>query len=122
MDIDFPEKTIMDGRSVLFRNILDKLFQNVLRHANSGKYIGILIIEEYESTFHCHKRQRKGFDGESENKGAGIGLSIVDLMVKEMNLKWYISFLIHYDCIYLGKGHLKKLNFEIGEVSHSLKK
>ena len=123
VDIDLPEKTItwmVDP--LLFRNILDNLFQNVLRHANSGKYIGISIIEEHESTFIVIKDKGKGFNQESENKGAGIGLSIVDLMVKEMNLKWYISSNTDMTCIYLGKGHLKKLNFEIGEFLIDLKK
>ena len=123
VDIDLPEKTItwmVDP--FLFRNILDNLFQNVLRHANPGKYIGISIIEEHESTFIVIKDRGKGFNQESENKGAGIGLSIVDLMVKEMNLKWYISSNTDMTCIYLGKGHLKKINFEIGEFLIDLKK
>ena len=123
VDIDLPEKTItwmVDP--FLFRNILDNLFQNVLRHASSGKYIGISIIEEGESTFIVIKDRGKGFNQESETKGAGIGLSIVDLMVKEMNLKWYISSNIEMTCIYLGMGHLNNLNFEIHESLIDFKK
>ncbi|KMK75491.1 sensor histidine kinase [Alkalihalobacillus pseudalcaliphilus] len=66
--------------------ILDNLLQNVSRHANSGKYIKIelkhdqLLIED----------KGKGLQHQSEQKGAGLGMVIVDLMVKEMGLKWEV--------------------------------
>ena len=70
--------------------ILDNLFQNVLRHANSGKYIGV----KTESTEHYDafiiKDYGNGMKNESNAKGAGIGLSIVDIMVKGMSLDWDI--------------------------------
>lgn len=71
--------------------IFDNLFQNILRHASSGKYIGV----ETESTEHYDafiiKDHGKGMKNESNAKGAGIGLSIVDIMVKSMNLDWDIE-------------------------------
>ncbi|MGE7997780.1 HAMP domain-containing sensor histidine kinase [Lysinibacillus sp. NPDC093190] len=71
--------------------IFDNLFQNILRHANSGKYIGV----ETESTEHYDafiiKDHGNGMKNESNAKGAGIGLSIVDIMVKGMNLDWDIE-------------------------------
>ena len=71
--------------------IFDNLFQNVLRHANSGKYIGV----ETKSTEHYDafiiKDHGNGMKNESNAKGAGIGLSIVDIMVKGMNLDWDIE-------------------------------
>ncbi|KOS63176.1 HAMP domain-containing histidine kinase [Lysinibacillus agricola] len=71
--------------------ILDNLFQNILRHANSGKYIGV----ETESTEHYDafiiKDHGNGMKNESNAKGAGIGLSIVDIMVKSMDLEWDIE-------------------------------
>ncbi|MEY9976858.1 histidine kinase dimerization/phospho-acceptor domain-containing protein [Lysinibacillus sp. RC79] len=71
--------------------IFDNLFQNILRHANSGKYIGV----ETESTEHYEafiiKDHGNGMKNESNAKGAGIGLSIVDIMVKGMNLDWDIE-------------------------------
>ncbi|WP_068985022.1 MULTISPECIES: sensor histidine kinase [Lysinibacillus] len=71
--------------------IFDNLFQNVLRHANSGKYIGV----ETESTEHYDafiiKDHGNGMKNESNAKGAGIGLSIVDIMVKGMDLDWDIE-------------------------------
>ncbi|WP_285397159.1 HAMP domain-containing sensor histidine kinase [Lysinibacillus sp. fls2-241-R2A-57] len=71
--------------------IFDNLFQNVLRHANSGKYIGV----ETKSTEHYDafiiKDHGNGMKNESNAKGAGIGLSIVDIMVKGMDLDWGIE-------------------------------
>ncbi|MFC9540347.1 histidine kinase dimerization/phospho-acceptor domain-containing protein [Lysinibacillus sp. NPDC056959] len=71
--------------------IFDNLFQNILRHASSGKYIGV----ETESTEHYDafiiKDHGYGMKNESNAKGAGIGLSIVDIMVKGMNLDWDIE-------------------------------
>ncbi|MEB2300199.1 HAMP domain-containing histidine kinase [Lysinibacillus xylanilyticus] len=71
--------------------IFDNLFQNILRHASSGKYIGV----ETESTEHYDafiiKDHGNGMKNESDAKGAGIGLSIVDIMVKGMNLDWDIE-------------------------------
>ncbi|MDM5250741.1 HAMP domain-containing sensor histidine kinase [Lysinibacillus sp. G4S2] len=71
--------------------IFDNLFQNVLRHANSGKYIGV----ETKSTEHYDaliiKDHGNGMKNESNAKGAGIGLSIVDIMVKGMDLDWEIE-------------------------------
>lgn len=71
--------------------IFDNLFQNILRHASSGKYIG----GETESTEHYDaiiiKDHGNGMKNESDAKGAGIGLSIVDIMVNGMNLDWDIE-------------------------------
>jgi signal transduction histidine kinase len=71
--------------------IFDNLFQNILRHASSGKYVGV----ETESTEHYDafiiKDHGNGMKNESDAKGAGIGLSIVDIMVNGMNLDWDIE-------------------------------
>lgn len=71
--------------------IFDNLFQNILRHASSGKYIGV----ETESTelydAFIIKDHGNGMKNESNAKGAGIGLSIVDIMVEGMNLDWDIE-------------------------------
>ncbi|AIQ27188.1 hypothetical protein P40081_02490 [Paenibacillus sp. FSL P4-0081] len=71
-----------------FRRVLDNLFQNILRHARSGLYVGIfteirggirvLVISDHGG----------GLDGSTDSKGAGLGLSIVDLLLKRMELEW----------------------------------
>ncbi|MFJ7736944.1 histidine kinase dimerization/phospho-acceptor domain-containing protein [Lysinibacillus sp. NPDC097287] len=71
--------------------IFDNFFQNVLRHASGGQYIGV----KTESTEHYDafviSDCGKGMNNESNAKGAGIGLSIVDIMVKGMELDWDIT-------------------------------
>lgn len=71
--------------------ILDNLLQNVIRHAKSGQYIKV----KTESTNHYDAfviiDRGRGMKNVSQEKGAGIGLSIVDMMVKGMKLDWDIE-------------------------------
>ncbi|MEH7238803.1 sensor histidine kinase [Bacillus sp. JJ1562] len=92
IDIDLPEKSLIwKVDPIWFKSILDNLIQNVIRHARSGHYIGMQTVEQHGATFIVVKDKGAGLDKESEDKGAGIGLSIVSLMVKEMNLEWETS-------------------------------
>lgn len=71
-----------------FGRILDNLFQNVLRHAKEGRYIG-LFTESDDRHDAIVIRDRGGQrEGKERRKGAGLGLSIVDQMVRGMGLKW----------------------------------
>ncbi|KAB8137720.1 HAMP domain-containing histidine kinase [Gracilibacillus oryzae] len=73
-----------------YGRILDNLLQNVLRHAASGKYVAVKTesTAQYDAILIMDKG--KGMQGISDQKGSGIGLSIVDMMVKGMNLEWRI--------------------------------
>ncbi|MGE8002904.1 HAMP domain-containing sensor histidine kinase [Lysinibacillus sp. NPDC093216] len=71
--------------------IFDNLFQNILRHASSGKYIGVETESTERYDAFIIKDHGKGMKNESNAKGAGIGLSIVDIMVKSMDLEWDIE-------------------------------
>lgn len=103
IDIDLPEKILIwKVDPILFKSILDNLIQNVTRHARSGRYIGIQAVECNESTFIVIRDKGEGFNHESEDKGAGIGLSIVSLMMKEMNVDWEMTTSSEGTCIYLG--------------------
>lgn len=73
-----------------FTRILDNLFQNILRHAKSGKYIGVYSAEKDGKLMIRIEDKGPGMDSTSNEKGAGIGLSIVELMLKEMDLSWNI--------------------------------
>ncbi|HEK9099778.1 HAMP domain-containing sensor histidine kinase [Bacillus cereus] len=73
------------------RSILDNLFQNVIRHANSGGYICVETIDRDSDLFLVIRDKGRGMEHRSEAKGAGIGLSIVSLMTKEMNIFWEVS-------------------------------
>lgn len=65
-----------------FERVLDNVFQNVNRHAVSGKYIRITFNHLGLSV----SDHGKGMVGQSAAKGAGIGLSIVTMMLKTMKL------------------------------------
>lgn len=75
---------------IWLERILDNLLQNVLRHAKNGLYVQVktVTIEQYDAIIITD--HGKGMNNQSGEKGAGIGLSIVDLMIKKMNLQWDI--------------------------------
>lgn len=82
----FEEKWLADP--IWLSRIFDNILQNVLRHAKDGLYLEVATnsADEYdEIIFIDHGKGMKNSSGE---KGAGIGLSIIDLMVKGMKLDW----------------------------------
>ncbi|MBS4190015.1 HAMP domain-containing histidine kinase [Bacillus sp. FJAT-49705] len=90
MDVEFPEKTFRwDIDSQWMERILDNFFQNINRHAMEGKYIGVKVDVVQEQIIIAD--HGPGMSGKSAGKGAGIGLSIVSLMLKDMKLHWDIQ-------------------------------
>jgi signal transduction histidine kinase len=82
----FEEKWLADP--MWLSRIFDNILQNVLRHAKDGLYLEVATesTDEYDAiVFIDHGKGLKNSSGE---KGAGIGLSIIDLMVKGMKLDW----------------------------------
>lgn len=75
--------------------IIDNLLQNVLRHASHGKYIAVKTESTEEMDAIVIIDKGPGMKSESNEKGAGIGLSIVDRMVKGMKLDWTIDSTEH---------------------------
>lgn len=69
-----------------FRRILDNLFQNIVRHAHSGRYVGINIVMREEGRAIVISDRGRGMDSSTGAAGAGLGLSIVDLLLKRMEL------------------------------------
>lgn len=89
IDIDLPEQAILwQVDPQWFTRILDNLLQNAVRHAKAGKYIGIRTESRQGATALRIEDRGPGLDAASDESGAGIGLSIVALMVKEMNMGW----------------------------------
>lgn len=88
--------------------IFDNLLQNVLRHAKSGRYVAVKTecTDEYDAFVIIDKGE--GMNGESSEKGAGIGLSIVDMMVKGMDLNWDIESNEYGTKIKIMRKHMKK--------------
>lgn len=73
---------------IWMKRMFDNLLQNVLRHARDGKLVAIETeaCEGYDAIRVVDRGQ--GMDGVTDNKGAGIGLSIVHMMVEGMGLTW----------------------------------
>ncbi|WP_370221422.1 histidine kinase dimerization/phospho-acceptor domain-containing protein [Cytobacillus sp.] len=71
--------------------IFDNILQNILRHAKDGLYLKVATesTDEYDAIVVID--HGKGLKNSSNEKGAGIGLSIVDMMVKGMKLEWDID-------------------------------
>ena len=93
IDVDlesFPESK-WDIDPLWMGRILDNLLQNILRHAKYGRYLGVRTesTDMYDAIVITDKGP--GMTTKSEEKGAGIGLSIVNRMVKEMKLEWEIE-------------------------------
>lgn len=88
IEVDLVQLGDWEIDSMWMERILDNLFQNVLRHASIGRYIGIKTetTENYDAIVITDKGP--GIHYQSKEKGAGIGLTIVNMMVKGMSLDW----------------------------------
>ncbi|WP_338541419.1 sensor histidine kinase [Paenibacillus tundrae] len=88
IDIDLPDEPLLwqvDEQGV--RRILDNLFQNIVRYAATGKYIGISTEQVQGQTALLIQDHGPGMLEDTGTKGTGLGLSIVDLLVREMGLR-----------------------------------
>jgi signal transduction histidine kinase len=88
-EVDVPEQPLIwmvDKEG--FRRFLDNLFQNVVRHAAKGKYIGIALEQREEGYALVITDRGEGMNAVSDGTGAGIGLAIVDYLIREMRLEW----------------------------------
>lgn len=82
--------------------IMDNVFQNVVRHAGAGRYIGIQITDSPVQAI-IVKDKGPGTCNNSPEKGAGIGLSIVSMMTREMGLHWELKSEANGSTFYLWK-------------------
>ncbi|WP_256710525.1 HAMP domain-containing sensor histidine kinase [Paenibacillus sp. FSL H8-0548] len=71
-----------------FRRVLDNLFQNVTRHAADGSFIGITVETQQQRAAIIIRDHGTGLSDHSSSSGYGIGLAIVDYLLKEMKLDW----------------------------------
>jgi signal transduction histidine kinase len=110
VDVQLQEKILIwNVDPHWFTRIIDNLFQNVVRHAKSGRYIGVLTEEKEGRNFIIIEDKGPGMNSSSKEKGAEIGLSIVSLMLKEMNLDWEIESSSNGTRIYLYEKKLNKI-------------
>lgn len=102
VEVRLPEKALTwNVDPHWFTRILDNLFQNAVRHAKAGQYVGVSLEELDGRTAIVIEDKGPGMDSISSEKGAGIGLSIVSLMLQEMNLEWKITSSTNGTRIYL---------------------
>jgi signal transduction histidine kinase len=92
VDIDLEDEPLFwNIDEVWFRRILDNLYQNILRHARSGCYVGLSVETRNGRRSIVIQDHGQGIGSHSEAKGAGLGLPIVDLLLKQMELDWEMS-------------------------------
>jgi len=87
LDVDLPadETFYWETDPSWMTRVLDNLFQNVIRHAAEGKYVNIAVDVEKERIIIADRGP--GMDHSSYGRGAGIGLSTSNYMLKKMKLK-----------------------------------
>ena len=85
-EVDFPEDTTFywEVDPEWMTRVIDNLFQNILRHAEKGKYIKIAMDVVKEEIIVADNGA--GMQVSSYDRGAGIGLSITKYMLKKMKL------------------------------------
>jgi two-component system, OmpR family, sensor histidine kinase BaeS len=87
VDVDLPteETFYWEADPKWMTRVLDNLFQNILRHAAEGKYANIVVDVEKELIIVADRGP--GMDNSSYERGAEIGLSTSNYMLKKMKLK-----------------------------------
>ena len=87
VEADIPEQGAFswDIDPQWMTRVLDNLFQNVLRHAGEGRFVGVAVDLGLEQL--VIKDHGPGMDTLSGGRGAGIGLEISALMLAEMKLE-----------------------------------
>lgn len=91
--ISLPEEPVY-GRidENLLRRMMDNVIQNVIRHASEGKYISLELLPGRNQ--HTLKIMDKGpgfEDADKNSEGSGLGLSILSMITKMMNIEWKID-------------------------------
>ncbi|AZS15438.1 sensor histidine kinase [Paenibacillus lutimineralis] len=87
LDVDLPteETFYWEADPKWMTRVMDNLFQNILRHAAEGKYANIVVDVEKELIIVVDRGP--GMDNSPYERGAGIGLSTSNYMLKKMKLK-----------------------------------
>lgn len=91
IDVDLNQPIQWDVDEMWLRRILDNIFQNIQRHAREGIYISIQTTKEKEVAVLKIQDHGPGMESSSKHSGAGIGLSMVDMMLQNMNLNRMVS-------------------------------
>ena len=96
VDIQLPSQSIYwRGDVQWLERIIDNLCQNVIRHAKEGNFISFRLVQEHDLSSLTISDKGSGFKKNSHTKQNGVGLAIVDAMIKEMGLTWSIHSTKH---------------------------
>ncbi|MGN8648383.1 HAMP domain-containing sensor histidine kinase [Gracilibacillus sp. HCP3S3_G5_1] len=95
IDIDLSHSFIWEVDEIWLLRVLNNLFQNVKRHAYQGKFLSVKTGETENTEYITILDRGPGLEESSTNKGKGIGLSIVYMMIEQMNLSLDITS--HHD-------------------------
>jgi signal transduction histidine kinase len=109
VDVCLPDSALYwDVDEMWLTRILDNLFQNIVRHAKSGKYVAIRTVQYQSHTAVRIEDKGPGMKAASGDQGARIGLTIIAMMVKEMKLEWEIASTERGTSVYLYTPKLNK--------------
>jgi signal transduction histidine kinase len=86
VEIELEHHVIWEADELWLRRVLDNIFQNVRRHAAQGRYIFVGTIMTNSGVAIQIRDRGPGIHSQSTRKGAGIGMSIIDMMCTQMNL------------------------------------
>ncbi|EOP76487.1 hypothetical protein KOW_04248 [Bacillus cereus VDM006] len=103
IDIEISESFEWDIDEIWMLRIFNNVFQNVKRHAYQGKYLKVETGKKDGTEFIKVIDHGPGFGISSINQGKGIGLSIVYMMIEQMNLNINVTDLKHGTCILIYK-------------------
>jgi len=91
VDVALPDEPLFwEVDEQWFRRIWDNLLKNVLRHAKDGRMVSV-ALEKREEGERFVLRDRGPGMGRSPQKGAGLGLAIVELMSQGMGLHFSVT-------------------------------
>ncbi|MFD1736512.1 histidine kinase dimerization/phospho-acceptor domain-containing protein [Bacillus salitolerans] len=93
VEIELPEQPvewIIDEK--WFKRIIDNVLQNVMRYARSGNYVNISLTKEDGQYVLVLEDHGPGMEVTQTNSSStGIGLTIISMMTKEMNIVWNVE-------------------------------
>jgi signal transduction histidine kinase len=98
IETEIPESIIIDADKERLSRAIRNIIENVIKHANDGKYIGILVIKNKNSTITISiKDKGKGIEDKDKKKiftrfyrnskksGMGLGLAITKEIIEKHN-------------------------------------
>ncbi|USB33161.1 HAMP domain-containing sensor histidine kinase [Paenibacillus sp. YPG26] len=91
IEVELPDSVVWKVDKTWFMRVLDNLLQNIIRHAADGQYVSVRTVKEPEYTALMIEDHGPGILTDSERKGHGIGLSIVSLMLEQMDLAFNLK-------------------------------